>query len=171
MNDSIGSGLRAMAESDLARVLAWRNHPDVRRYMYTQQEITPQAHHAWFERVAQDRAKRVLIYEEQGVALGLVNLRLFAGDTIAEWGFYAAPEALRGTGRRLGAAALQHVFGTLGLHKVCGEALAWNERSIGFHRTFGFREEGTLRDQHFDGQHYHDVICFGLLRHEWQARL
>jgi len=31
----------------------------------------------------------------------------------------------------------------------------------------GFQREGVLRQQHFDGQQYHDVVCFGLLANEW----
>jgi UDP-4-amino-4,6-dideoxy-N-acetyl-beta-L-altrosamine N-acetyltransferase len=53
------------------------------------------------------------------------------------------------------------------LHKLCGQALAFNERSIRFHQNLGFRREGVLRQQHFDGEQYHDVVCFGLLASEW----
>jgi RimJ/RimL family protein N-acetyltransferase len=47
--------------------------------------------------------------------------------------------------------------------------LAYNARSIQFHKTLGFQQEAILRDQHFDGERYHHVIGFGLLGHEWQV--
>ena len=83
------------------------------------------------------------------------------------WGFYAAPGAPAGTGSHLGRMALQFAFGSLQVHKVCGEALEGNEASIRFHRKLGFREEGRLREQENVGARYHDLICFGLLAHEW----
>lgn len=43
------SHIRPMVYADLERVLAWRNHPDVRRYMYTQHEITLDEHQRWYE--------------------------------------------------------------------------------------------------------------------------
>lgn len=35
--------VRPMVATDLERVLGWRNHPEVRRHMYTQHAITPQS--------------------------------------------------------------------------------------------------------------------------------
>ncbi|WP_230714510.1 GNAT family N-acetyltransferase [Marinobacter shengliensis] len=40
--------LRPMTESDLEQVLQWRNHPEVRRYMYTTHEIRLEEHSKWF---------------------------------------------------------------------------------------------------------------------------
>lgn len=161
--------VRPMTGDDLERVLAWRNHPEVRRYMYTQHEIALDEHRRWFERAAQDPARHLLVFEADGVPRGFVNLHRIAAGGVADWGFYVAPDAPRGTGRLLGRAALDYAFAEAGLHKVCGQALAYNERSVRFHCSLGFREEGILREQHFDGQRYHDVVCFGLLAGEWPA--
>lgn len=160
--------VRPMVDSDLERVLAWRNHPEVRRYMYTQHQITLEEHSRWFERATQDPSRHLLIFEKDAVPLGFINIHQIATGGIADWGFYAAPDAPKGTGRQLGQAALQYAFMGAGLHKLCGQALGYNEKSIQFHLSLGFTQEGILRQQHFDGQHYHDVVCFGLLASEWQ---
>lgn len=157
-----------MVHADLELVLAWRNHPDVRNYMYTQHEITLAEHQRWFERSLPDPKKHLLVFEENQQSRGFVNLNEVGSGGIADWGFYAAPDAPKGSGRQLGRAALGYAFTQLKLHKVNGQALAYNQRSIRFHQTLGFQQEGILRDQHFDGECYHDVICFGLLGHEWQ---
>lgn len=166
--DTPSSRMRPMAHDDLARVLAWRNAPQVRRYMYTQHEITLDEHQRWFASAQHDPRKHLLIFEFDKLPLGFVNFTEIEAGGIADWGFYASPEAPRGSGRQLGLAALNHAFAELKLHKVCGKALAHNERSIRMHQSLGFRQEGTLIDQHFDGERYHHVICFGLLSHEWQ---
>ena len=163
------SQIRPMVHTDMERVLAWRNHPDVRRYMYTQHEITLAEHQRWFERALPDPKKHLLVYEENHQPLGFVNFNEAGNGGIADWGFYAAPDAPKGSGRQLGRAALSHAFTQLKLRKVCGQALAYNQRSIQFHQSLGFHQEGILRDQHFDGERYQHVICFGLLCHEWQS--
>lgn len=159
--------VRQMVAADLERVLAWRNHPDVRRFMYTQHEISLGEHTRWFEKACKNPKRHLLVYENASTPLGFINLHQFAPGGIADWGFYAAPDAPKGTGYLLGQAALQYAFIDLGLHKLCGQALAYNDRSVRFHQNLGFQQEGLLRQQHFDGQHYHDVVCFGLLASEW----
>jgi UDP-4-amino-4,6-dideoxy-N-acetyl-beta-L-altrosamine N-acetyltransferase len=157
-----------MNESDLEQVLKWRNHPDVRSYMYSTHEIRMDEHRAWYAHASKNPAKALLIYERDGQACGFVNITRTRCPAVADWGFYLAPDAPRGSGRGLGTHALNYAFAQLGLHKVCGQALGFNARSIAFHTRLGFTEEGRLRDQHFDGDQFHDVVCFGLLSNEWQ---
>jgi UDP-4-amino-4,6-dideoxy-N-acetyl-beta-L-altrosamine N-acetyltransferase len=165
----VHSVIRPMIHADLDRVLAWRNHPEVRRYMYTQHEITLAEHQCWFERTLLDPKKHLLIFEMNQQPLGHVNFNETGNGGIANWGFYVAPNAPKGSGRQLGRAALCHAFTQFNFHKVCGQALEYNQRSIRFHQSLGFRLEGNLRDQHFDGERYHHVNCFGLLCTEWHC--
>lgn len=167
MNESTPASIRRMAEGDLELVLSWRNHPEVRRYMFAQHEISPGEHARWFARASQDPRRYLLILESGKTPLGFINIHEVANGGIADWGFYAAPEAPKGTGRALGAAALRYAFEEVELLKLCGQALGFNERSIRFHQAMGFQQEGVLRQQHFDGQQYHDIVCFGLLASEW----
>ncbi|WP_339868271.1 UDP-4-amino-4,6-dideoxy-N-acetyl-beta-L-altrosamine N-acetyltransferase [Pseudohongiella nitratireducens] len=161
---------RVMTKADLELVLQWRNHPEIRRYMYTTHEITPEEHALWYSKASVDPKKHLLIYESNNEPLGFVNIAQVNDGGVAEWGFYVSPDAGEGTGRGLGDAALNYAFSTLRLHKLCGQALATNERSIRFHERLGFQHEGRLRNQHFDGRTYIDVICFGLMSAEYQDR-
>lgn len=162
-----GCSVRAMLKSDLEQVLAWRNQPELRRYMFTQHEISRDEHVAWFERCAKDPKKRLLIAEEDGRAFGFVQFSGVAPGAVADWGFYLAPDAQKGAGVKLGMTALDYAFHTLALHKVCGQALAFNEKSIRLHRRLNFHQEGLLRQQQQVDGTYYDLICFGLLSNEW----
>jgi len=159
-----------MTETDLEQVLAWRNHLEVRRYMYTTHEIRLEEHRKWFVNASTNPAVELLIYEKDGEAQGFVNITRTRCPEVADWGFYLSPSVPKGSGRELGKQALNYAFAQLCLHKVCGQALGFNERSISFHKRLGFIEEGRLRDQHFDGSQFHDVVCFGLLNSEWKAQ-
>jgi UDP-4-amino-4,6-dideoxy-N-acetyl-beta-L-altrosamine N-acetyltransferase len=156
-----------MNEGDLERVLSWRNHPEVRRYMYTQHDIALEEHARWFVQASKDPARHLLVFEIDTLPFGFINIHQIASGGIADWGFYAVPDAPKGSGRALGKAALRYAFETVALRKLCGQALAFNERSIRFHQNLGFQQEGVLRQHHFDGQQYHDVVYFGLLASEW----
>lgn len=163
--------IRPMKDSDLDRVLKWRNHPEVRRYMYTTHEIHLHEHHKWFVGASENPAIELLIYERDGTAQGFVNITRTRSWEVADWGFYLATDAPKGSGHELGTQALKYAFADMDLHKLCGQALGFNERSISFHKKLGFTEEGWLREQHFDGNQFHDVVCFGLLSCEWQAQI
>ena len=116
----MGSKLRVMTEADLEQVLLWRNHPEVRRYMYTSHEISMDEHRNWFIGASLDQALHLLIYEQEDKPLGFVNFTRTRCREIADWGFYLAPEAPKGSGRKLGNSALNYAFFELALHKVCG---------------------------------------------------
>lgn len=161
--------IRPMEHADLIRVFEWRNHPEIRRYMYSQHEIQMSEHERWFENSRHNPMRHLLIFEVANIPQGFVNFGVGNHGKIADWGFYIAPTAPRGTGQSLGKCALDYAFTNLCLHKVCGEALAFNEKSIGFHSKLGFKQEGILREQHFDGEKYIDVVRFGLLQNEWNG--
>ncbi len=161
--------IRPMVQSDLGLVLSWRNNPDVRRYMFTQNEITLDDHQKWYQKASLDANRHLLIFEERSVPMGFINFTEINSGNVSEWSFHAAPSAPRGSGTKLGVAALNYGFRRLGFHKVCGQVLSFNERSASLHYRLGFSREGVLRDQFFDGRDYHAVLYFGLLNSEWKA--
>lgn len=161
--------IRPLVVEDLPMVLKWRNHPDVRRFMFTQHEIGPEEHRNWFAKVSQDSTRELLIVEDDQQPIGFVQLSNVRRGGVADWGFYARPDAPKGSGRKLGQVALAYAFDELGLRKVCGQAIESNLASIAFHKKLGFRREGALRGhQHIAGA-YHTLIIFGLLAEEWQV--
>lgn len=163
------SSVRPMKRPDLEMVLRWRNDESVRRYMYTQHEITFEEHASWFARASVAPGRHLLIFEHDGVPLGFISFHQSGEGGIADWGFYIAPEAPKGTGSKLGTTALDYAFSSIKLHKICGQALGFNSGSIRFHEKLGFTREGVLRQQHFDGKTYQDIICFGLMHDEWHG--
>ena len=160
--------IRDVLEDDLPMLLSWRNHPDVRRFMFTQHEIGLEEHRKWFIKASHDVSRRLFLIEENNKAIGYVQLSQVVEGGVAEWGFYAKPDAPKGTGTKMGIMVLNHAFEQLKLHKVCGQAIASNQVSIAFHQRMGFTREGIMREQHRIGMSYHDLHCFGLLRTEWK---
>lgn len=162
--------VRQMTEADLEQVLQWRNHPAVRSHMFDPRDIALADHRAWFARQNDDALATLLVFEREGRPSGFIQLHERRGQRAGEWGFYAAPDAPRGSGRLLGRATMNHAFQQMGWHKVNGLTLASNERSIRLHQALGFRLEGQLREHHFNGTAHVDVCSFGLLASEWTGK-
>lgn len=162
--------LRPMTADDLENVLQLRNHAEIRRYMLTHHEISLKEHTLWFHRASQNPGLELLVFEVDKQCCGFVQFKETHYLGVLDWGFYAAPSAPKGTGRKLGLTALNHAFKKENIHKICGQALDWNQPSIKFHKSLGFLQEGILRDQYFDSTRYQNMICFGLLKHEWIAK-
>jgi UDP-4-amino-4,6-dideoxy-N-acetyl-beta-L-altrosamine N-acetyltransferase len=162
--------IRSLVEDDLPLILSWRNHPSVRNVMFTSDLISQDEHIKWFARANKDPDIHLMLVEHNCKKVGFVQFSPVCENGVANWGFYAKPEAPKGTGRIIGIAALDYAFQRLKLHKVCGQALVKNSASIRLHERLGFVCEGLLREHHQTGSDHHDVQCFGLLRNEWPMK-
>jgi UDP-4-amino-4,6-dideoxy-N-acetyl-beta-L-altrosamine N-acetyltransferase len=168
MNQIITSGscIRPLIANDLPMVRKWRNHPNVRKYMFSQHEISEEEHKCWFEKCTADKKWHLFIFEKDGISLGFVSFHEVNDGGVVDWGFYLSPNTPKGTGNLLSKTTLPYAFDKLNFHKVCGKVLSYNQKSIDFHLRLGFKEEGRLREQYFDGENYNSVVLFGLLKNE-----
>ncbi len=168
MNEIVDSSccLRPLRTNDLSMVMKWRNHPSVQKYMFSQHKIREVEHKRWFEKCSDDKKWHLFMFEKDGVPLGFGSFYEVNENDVVDWGFYLSPNAPKGTGNLLGETMLSYAFDKLNFHKVCGQVLSYNQKSIDFHLRLGFKEEGRLREQYFDGENYYSVILFGLLKNE-----
>lgn len=92
---------------------------------------------------------------------GVSGLGIAIGDR-ANWGQGYGSEAAR--------LALTFAFGELNLHRVTATVFDYNARSIAFLEKLGFQREGVFREfLQRDGKR-HDMVLYGLLSREWDAR-
>ncbi|MCC5792244.1 MAG: UDP-4-amino-4,6-dideoxy-N-acetyl-beta-L-altrosamine N-acetyltransferase [Legionellaceae bacterium] len=151
---------------DLERVLQWRNHPFVRNNMLHQHEIAEAEHEQWFSKARLEPDRYLLIFEDECVPMGFVNLEFIRKNGVVNWGFYKKYDAAKGIGRAMGLCAINYALHEIGAQKIAGQVLSFNTSSLRYHLALGFQKEGVLRRQFFDGQVYHDIVVFGLLAHE-----
>ena len=112
----------------------------------------------------------VFLSKDGGILFPIIGFVQFSGvmeGGISEWSFHTAPNSKKGSGKKLGIAALNYAFEVLKLHKVCGQVLISNRASLAFHARLGFVKEGVLREQCFVNGVYLSMICFGLITKEW----
>lgn len=153
--------IRRLQYDDLEDILQWRNSESVRKSMFDTGVISWETHLAWFEKYRDSDEKILLVYEDDHELIGYISLtKLFSGK-VAEWSFHVNPKAPRGSGKQTCQAAINYAFSNCGILKISAQVIASNEKSLALHRRLGFVEEGVLKRQYFDGNIYHDIVCFG----------
>lgn len=77
----------------------------------------------------------------------------------------------RGLMREAIEALIDYCFGTLAMHRIEVTVCPENEAAVGFTESLGFRREGgPLRDRSLVQGQYRDLLLYGLLARDWQAK-
>jgi UDP-4-amino-4,6-dideoxy-N-acetyl-beta-L-altrosamine N-acetyltransferase len=164
--------LRPIHAEDSAQLLAWRNAPHVAAYMYSDHAIGQAEHDRWFAQALTAPDRRYWIIEQDGAGVGLANLtRIDLVNRKCDWAYYLGETSTRGQGIGAGVEyiVLQHVFGPLGLNKLCCEVFLDNEAVWKLHQSFGFTREALLRDHVFKAGAFRDVVGLSILARDWAA--
>jgi len=164
--------LRLITPDDSARVLAWRNSPQVSAYMYSDHQIGQAEHDRWFSAALTAADRRYWIIEMDGEPVGLANLaRIDPANRRCEWAYYLGEASTRGggLGSQIEYIVLRHVFETLGLNKLWCEVLLDNEGVWKLHESFGFVREALYRQHVFKDGRFQDVVGLGMLSSDWAA--
>ncbi len=161
--------LRPIERDDLAKVLTWRNSEHVRSCMFNDHIISPEEHQAWFERSRQAEFPPVLVFEFRGKPAGMVNFtQIDRLNNRCYWGFYLGETGLpHGCGTIMGFLALSYIFEQQRFRKLCGEAFAFNEKSVSYHKRLGFVQEGHFVKHVLKNGSYEDIISFAMFREDW----
>lgn len=164
--------LRDVQPEDKDMIRNWRNLPEVRKYMYTDHEISPEEHERWFQGIAGDPTRKYWIIVLDDEDVGLVNLYdIDPRNKRCYWAFYVASPSTRGrgVGSFVEYSTLHYVFDELRFNKLCCEVLTSNQPVIDMHRSFGFVQEGFYRRHICKGGRFVDVVALAMLTEEWAA--
>jgi len=161
--------LRPMSDKDIPLVLEWRNSERVRANMYTDHLISIDEHQKWFSRAKDDVKSRFFIFEHKGTPVGVVNIvQIDDSNKKCYWGFYLGEaEAPKTSGPAMEFLALEYMFDTLEMRRVCCEVFVFNEPVIKLHKKFGFVEEGVFVGHTLKNNKYEDVVSMAIFRDAW----
>lgn len=134
----------SLSDKDILRVLAMRNSPDIRCWMYNQAEISESEHLAYIEKLKKDSTKKyfVVVYQEQWV--GTINfVEIDEKLSSCSFGMFANPSVkLLGIGRILEQVCIDYAFKILQLNVMNLEVMVGNKQVINLHRKYGFEITG-----------------------------
>jgi RimJ/RimL family protein N-acetyltransferase len=146
-----GIRLRRMEETDLARVLRWRNAPHVRAEFEYQDEISPEQHAQWFDSLHPAR-DFYFIFSSAGKEAGVVHVKEFDEDSgIGEAGVFTGETAYLGTQVPVLAvlAMMDLMFEEMGVLRLRAKMRADNKAILHFNRMLGYEIPEGAEGQSF----------------------
>jgi len=170
MEDAMALKLVTMKAEDMNLVMHWRTMPEVTKYMYSSPTISEEDQMRWFHSISQNVSMKYWIIEMDDTKIGVLNLsNIDLTNRRAAWAYYIADTSFRGRsiGTLLECNVYDYVFETLGLHKLCCEVFAFNEKVVSIHEKFGSEVEGRLKDHIFKDGEYYDIILMGITQNKW----
>lgn len=168
--------LRAVEEADLPLLHEWSNDEalwaDLGGWRFPSSLDSARA---WFAGLKADDANHRWVIETlaEGRAIGTANLvGIDWKNRHATHGMLLGPPDLRGKGygRDVVMAAMRYAFDELGLERLDGDIIEFNEAS---HRLYvgkcGWKEEGRQRRWHYRQGQFWDRILVGVTREDYAA--
>lgn len=153
-----------LSAEELAMVLKWRNHNEIRKWMYSENIISTKEHEAYIKKLEDDNRNFAWVVKKENTLLGVITfLRVDWNNKNTYFGIYSNPYSKKvGIGRLLDDCSLFLAFEISKLHTMHLEVLESNKRVINLHKKMGFKEEGKLKDFVFKNETWQDVIVMGI---------
>jgi len=130
-------------ENDKMLALNMRNHPQVKKWMYSQDNISKKDHFEFVKNLEDDMDRCYFLVKQKANIIGSVNFANIRSNKPAIFGFYANPfEQILGAGRILELASLHFIFRELNLNKLTLEVFSDNKQVVNLHKKFGFKIVG-----------------------------
>lgn len=180
---------RPECAGDHELIVAWRNDPASKPFFFTEEPISLESHLSWYDAMKTDPSQHYFVIEslvspavdagvgenaslETPLPIGTIGLlHIDPRNRSAEFGrlLVGRPEYRRGGfAREAEFLLMDFAFNDLNLHKVWAEVIVGNEAALSLYRTFGFVEEGVLRQQIFKDGRYVDIVRVGLLAEDFR---
>ncbi len=158
-------GIRAvnfidLDKEEIYRVLSFRNHPSISKWMYHSAIISVQAHLDFIENLKNTPSNVYWLFKQDDVILGVGSLtRVNIGHKNARLGLYKNPELSR-MGDKIIECLQRIAFDSFGLHALMLEVIASNKKAIACYERNDFVLCGCLKDFALMDKGYQDVLLY-----------
>jgi UDP-2,4-diacetamido-2,4,6-trideoxy-beta-L-altropyranose hydrolase/UDP-4-amino-4,6-dideoxy-N-acetyl-beta-L-altrosamine N-acetyltransferase len=125
-------------EKNLA--LKMRNHPQVKKWMYSQEKISKKNHHTFIENLSIASTKRYFLVKYKSNIVGVINFSEIDICQSAKLGIFKnLSNQFKFAGQILELASSHYAFDQLGVMKIKLEVFADNDRAINFYKKKGYK--------------------------------
>ena len=125
-------------------VLSWRNHKDIKRWMYNTKSIELNEHLRYIDTLELSKTKQYIVVKKDSEYVGVIDFtNIDFKNNSVDFGLYANPnKKIAGIGRVLEEACIKYAFDILGLEKLKLEVFSENTRAMNLYKKFDFKEIG-----------------------------
>lgn len=149
-----------MQEEDLQSVLTFRNHPEVAKWMYSD-NISKPSHLHFIANLKNNPSSYYWLMKKNSTLLGVGSLtRINPTHKHAYIGIYKNP-SMSNVGAEILSCLEEIAFKEFALHTLHLEVLQSNQKAIGFYEKYGYAYEGKLLDFVFKNHQYQNVLIYG----------
>lgn len=164
------TGLRAIEESDLPMLLAWRNTPEMRLFFREHRELSLSQQIKWFNSTVNSdpNTKMFAILElKTGRLLGACGLCYIDWiNRSADFSIYIGADNLYIDQQFAPDASnllIQYAFSELCLHRLWAEIYSIDQKKIEFFNLLSFKLDGRHRESHWTNGAWCDSLFFSKL--------
>ena len=135
-----------LRKKEKQRILSWRNHPNIRKWMHNSEIISYQEHKDYIESLKKRNDRIYFFVKKQHKAIGVVDLTdIDYKKKSAELGIYANPK-LKAQGKILLEAILQYGFLILKLQCIKVTVLKSNQTALNLYNSFSFTQTKETKE-------------------------
>lgn len=154
-----------LSNDERRMVLDWRNHDNIRKWMYSDNIITEEEHLSFIDKLVTDNSRFYWIVKSKDEYFGTISFsKIDFKNKHAYLGIYSNPyNTIKNKGHSLIQCIKKLAFEIADIHTLKLEVIENNEKAIQFYRKSGFNEEGRLKEFVFKDGKWHDVIIMGII--------
>lgn len=136
-------------------ILKWRNHPDIRKWMYNQDEIKFEEHLNFIDSLKLRKDKLYFLVKKEDDFIGVIDFTQLVNKESVHMGIYSNPN-INGNGKILLNKIIDYSFNNLKVERIFSEGLMENEKAYILYKSFNFKDifEKTINNK--------KVICMEL---------
>lgn len=136
-------------------ILKWRNHPEIRMWMYNQDEIKLEEHLNFIESLKSRKDKFYFLVKKEEEFIGVIDFTQLVEKKSVHMGIYSNLN-LKGNGQILLNKIIDYSFNYLKVERVFSEVFVENEKAYSLYKKFNFKDisEKTVNNK--------KVICMEL---------
>jgi len=121
-------------------VLEWRNHPEVRRWMFTQEPIEKENHLSYIDSLKIRKDRIYFLVKKEGDPIGVIDFTAIdLKKEQADIGLYANLN-IKGVGSDLMHTIIEYGFEQLNLKRLISEVYEENTKAIALYECFGLKK-------------------------------
>ena len=128
-----------LKDKEKQQILAWRNDPKIKKWMYQQEEIQLIDHLNFINSLKENRKKEYFLIKKKEIPIGVINFNY--KSKFPDFGLYKNLELKeKGLGFILVQCIINHAFNKNSLSKLHLEVFESNQRAIQLYKKFNFKE-------------------------------
>ena len=145
-------------------VLIWRNSSEIRKWMYSQEEIELNDHLNFIESLKSRKDKLYFLVKKEDEFIGVIDFTQLVEKKSVHMGIYSNPK-IKGNGKILLNMIIDYSFNNLKVKRIFSEAFAENDKAHNLYKKFNFK---NISEKIVN---YKKVICMELENDDYKESL